>query len=168
MTCLLAIDPGKLECGWALFENGVLDKAGLARNPVHKPGAEGPDVWLETTKQILEEVSAERPDVLVMEIPQVYKQGQQKGDQKDLVELAGVDGCIRGLFCLADKCVVYRPAQWKGQTPKPIHNKRVMAKLTQAEIKTFEADTADVPRSLLHNVVDAVGIGLFYLGRMTL
>ena len=49
------------------------------------------------------------------------------------------------------------PGQWKGQVPKDIHNRRVLAKLTPAE--------ATLASNLDHNGIDALGLLLWALER---
>jgi hypothetical protein len=47
---------------------------------------------------------------------------------------------------------MYTPTQWKGQVPKPVHNRRVLAALTTVERVCVLDD---------HNVIDAVGLYLY-------
>lgn len=99
---------------------------------------------------------------VVSEYPQSYIASQQKGDQNDLVELAGVVGATCAE--LGGTVTGVLPREWKGQTPKDIHNARVLKRLTPEELKIVQ--TCSVSESLLHNTIDAVGIGLFHLGRL--
>jgi hypothetical protein len=48
------------------------------------------------------------------------------------------------------------PGLWKGQVPKDIHNRRVLAKLTPEERSLVPQD---------HNAIDSVGLLLWALGR---
>lgn len=54
------------------------------------------------------------------------------------------------------------PHQWKGGLSKERHQPRILEALTPAELARLPA----LPASKFHNVVDAIGIGLFDLGRM--
>ncbi len=170
---VLAVDPGKIQAGVAIFCGQTLVHATLARNPTDKPGSDGPEVWRNTARAVshtyVQYITGEGfgigvpifPDRLVLEVPQIYRAGLQKGDQADIGALFGVDGAIASLY----DCPVtwYHPAKWKQQVPKAVMCNRIMGRLTDDEKKAVDPS---VPKGLLHNVVDAVGIGLFYLGRL--
>jgi hypothetical protein len=161
VTTLIAIDPGLRVAGAAVFENAVLTWAGLVRNPVKKE--RGPEAWMAMAREVekVVYVKANRNDALVTEYPQVYRGPRQKGDPADLIELTGVAGAISGVL-QAETSRGFLPREWKGATPKTVHNARVLARLTADEKTAIDA----TPPSLIHNVIDAVGIGLFYLGRL--
>lgn len=158
MTTVVSVDPGLRACGVAVFHDGVLKRAAYVRNPEKK--ARGPEAWQTMAKAVHDWLDLEPVDVLVLEVPQVYRAGQQKGDPDDLLQLAGVDGCVVGLVG-ADTVRAYLPREWKGQVPKEIHNARVMKELTEEERLSIEPCAP----SLLHNVIDGIGIGLYFLGR---
>lgn len=99
-------------------------------------------------------------DHVVIEWPQVYTAGKSKGDPNDLLPLVGV-GCA--LCALASYAKLWRflPAEWKGQLPKgEAYETRLRARLSAQELAVIE-DAG----SLTHNTLDAVGLGLFFLGR---
>ncbi len=56
------------------------------------------------------------------------------------------------------------PAQWKGAVPKEVHQPRILAALTAAEQGVLDA--AKVAPTLKNNVVDAIGLGLWAVGRL--
>jgi len=153
------LDPGLREAGIAVFRRGVLSKACLVRNPERT--IRGPRAWTAIATEAARRLEGLELDTLILEVPQVYAQGKWKGDPADLIELAGVDGAVAQ--ALHPRAVYgYLPREWKGQTPKPIHNARVEATLTPAELAVMDA----CPASLRHNMLDAVGLGLFQLGRL--
>jgi len=55
--------------------------------------------------------------------------------------------------------------QWKGSVPKRIHHDRIAKILSPAERAVVAWVAVRVPSSLLHNVWDAVGLGLWGLDR---
>lgn len=143
---ILALDPG--ECtGFAVFQDGVLRWAGV------------------TT---LLETLAFRPDRLVIEIPNAHESKGEKRSKRDpqaIVTLAITCGqWIRHIS--APDTVRLFPSVWKGQVPKTAHNARVLACLAPHELQAFHFYTDGLAASKLHNVIDAVGLGLFNLGRM--
>jgi hypothetical protein len=142
--------------GVAVWKGKSLYRAFLARNT--EKTARGLGAWLAMAHVINSKLPEATHDVLIVsEIPQVYK---GSGVAEDLIELAGIVGACSGIFAGTEGCS-YVPKEWKGQTPKAIHNKRVMAKLGTEETRAIEK----TPPALLHNVIDAIGIGLFYLRR---
>jgi hypothetical protein len=135
---LLAIDPGT-STGWAVFGYpGAL--AGLRACGLGDPPVEG----------------AGR---VVIELPQVYP--RQQVPPNDLIALAFLAGRCAGRARGAVSTVL--PHQWKGNMPKEVCAARVRAALSPEERAVVDA--CDVPDKQRHNVLDAVGIGLFSEGR---
>lgn len=136
---LLSIDPGKV-CSYAVFVDGVL------RDCAYRD----PDATWD-------------PDVVVVEIPQVYQQRKQKGNPNDLVQLAFTAGlALRHISYVNEPSLeTIRPRAWKGTRPKHVCNKITLNALTEEE----KARIPDLPKTKLHNVLDAIGIGLWRLGR---
>lgn len=156
----VCVDPGLRGCGVAIFENAHLIHAAYVKSPEQKE--RGPVAWRAMAGAVFEYVEEWLPaGTLVIEVPQVYRGAQQKGDPDDLLQLVGVEGWLGGLLMPA-RVVGYRPREWKGQIPKDVHNRRVEKALETYELAQF----AGCPAYLKHNVLDAVGLGLFHLGRL--
>lgn len=81
----------------------------------------------------------------------------------DIVELAFGAGLAKGLVVQAwgADVVEYQPMVWKGNVPKEIMRPRILSKLDTQEV-------ARIPKTLYknHNVIDAIGIGLYGLRRL--
>lgn len=157
MKTLLAIDPGN-NAGGAVFIGYQLLAAGLL--------SRGLDPFFELKNWfgpgddyacILDEI--------VIELPRIIRGpgGQTEGkDPNDLIKLAFGAGRLVERFPHIQLRTV-SPSDWKGGVPKRVHNLRVAACLTEDEL-------ALIPKlspTLVHNVIDAIGIGLEHLGRMT-
>jgi ribosomal protein L37E len=131
-----------------------------------------------------------RPDMLLIERPEVYP-GPQPSRSDDIVRLAMLAAQLGAYLeaCGAPTPRFARPREWKGQTPKPIHHRRIWSILepperdvfcavagkTETEIVTkIELACAEYGRShkikryswKAHNLLDAVGLGLWDLKRM--
>jgi hypothetical protein len=153
---LLALDPGfrkkRRNLGCALFEAEELSFAGVVGEIHHVP-------WIGYAPQHLRSRSR-----AVIEMPRWYPR-EHEIDINDILDLACLVGRLQGR--LEEKGVdvelVY-PRTWKGTVPKDIHNKRVLAALSKEEL----AKLPKRPRAkdYDHNMLDAVGIGLWKLGRM--
>ena len=146
---LLAVDPSSRATGWATYAGQELTACGLIR---------GHD-----TLDMIEAIRGDLPRGLpaIIELPKVYQQSRQKGDPNDLINVAAVAGAC-ALVCTPPIRFVL-PREWKGTTPKRIDNERTARKLTPAELQAVI--DCECPPSLLDNVMDAVGLGLFQVGR---
>lgn len=155
MKLTLAIDPGVRGCGAAWFEDGTLTSAMYLRTTDEE--STGAKAWWRMVSAFRDYTSS--VDTLVLEVPQVYR--MSKGDPNDLVAVAGTAGAIIGAYYeLAQDVVSYLPRQWKGNVPKAVHNQRVLADLTATETKSIQYPKQ---ASLKHNVIDAIGLGVFHL-----
>lgn len=101
------------------------------------------------------------PDHVIVEQPVVYG-GKSKGDPNDLIDLARVAGACESVIEHTSRV---KPAEWKGQMPKDVCGRRVRSRLKREELITLDACLAPIPKSRRHNPLDAVGIGLWALGR---
>lgn len=162
----LAVDPGLRLCGVALFEGQALHSAWLIKNTTRHE--RGPEAWHSMGERVLGSWLKRAPargqllHNLVIEVPQIYWNSRKGGRAADLIELAGVVGAVSSA-CPVLHRVHFLPKSWKGQTPKEVHNSRVLKKLSEEESGFLEPTAA----SLRHNMIDAVGLGLFRLGRLT-
>lgn len=139
---LLAIDPGK-NTGWARFGNSKLFAAGKG-DP-------------------RKEAVASTLDLVLIEVPRWYP--RERGvDTNDLLDLSVLAGRYAGHYetDLVPVELVY-PRSWKGTVPWQICNERVLAELTEVE-KSF-LPRRPRKKDVSHDVLDAVGLGLWKLGR---
>ncbi len=160
---ILAFDPGLRVAGAALFDpdSKQLVRAALIKNP-EKVARDGL-AWAGMAQAVHTWVGKDVVLVktLVMEIPQVYKGAAGYGvDSDDLIQLAGVDGAVAGLWPEAN-FTGYRPREWKKTVPKQIMCDRIERALKQSERDAIEPCAP----SLRHNIIDSCGIGCHYLGR---
>lgn len=137
---LFTIDPGVYMLGIAVFEGGKL--TGAAYSELEDTPVGGAH------------------DALLIEMPRIYPgSAQRKGDLNDIVDLAAAVGFCEGRF-YGPKARVF-PAQWKGQVPKKIMTARILSRLSADEqSRIVRVGAKD------HNTIDAIGIGLWKLGRL--
>jgi hypothetical protein len=169
MTYSLFVDPGVRACGCALYYRHVLLQAKYVRldSALDDCGElAGPRLWAALAAEVFEWMRGQmviRGLVVnvVLERPRIYPgSGQQKGDLNDIVDLAGVIGAVAGKFS-DDLISHYYPSDWKGQVPKAVMTKRILAALTEQECSRIDRIGAKD-----HNTIDAVGIGLHHFGRL--
>jgi len=153
MTTLITVDPGKHLQGIAVFQNMILLQAGI----VEAASLRG------MTQGLFALCSEFEPAAGVVEIPRVYQQRDWKGDPQDLIAItirAGISIAALAPFC-EPQCV--HPNTWKGNVPKKIHNQRVLDKLNEVELEIV--DKSGVTKTKKHNMIDAIGLGLWKLKR---
>jgi len=157
-TNVIGIDPGVKKCGIAYSCNGRLKYARLV-----------------TTESMLSEIINGK-FMAVCEMPQTYGGRAKRGDTNDLLALARVVGQIEIYFrsVLGAWFVTVKPSEWKGQVPKQIMCRRIWKTLSAAEREVVGispaarlalAEGRDIAKSAT-DVLDAVGIVLFTLGRL--
>lgn len=141
---ILTVDSGA-NLGWALFnpENAQLFDCGLK------------DIFtaLPRHKCIITRIMVERPHT-----------GRTRARARDIITLAiragEVGGVLRYLTGVEPEYI--EPQRWKGQLPKKRCNEIVEAKLFIQEKSLLNKIK---PLSAKHNVLDAIGIGLYGVGR---
>lgn len=144
---LITIDPGVKKCGYAYFEKGVLITAD----------------WILTNHAVGNAAVGVYPPGMaaraVCEAPRFYgslsdrSKNKNSIDPNDLLDLA----MVVGRFVQVGADIVY-PADWKAQVPKQVMTARILTFLSAEEKANM--------RSTDHNTIDAIGIGLWKLGRM--
>ena len=160
MSRLIAIDPGVKLCGWALFSEGHLSRCGLVRTKAREIDGQAAHLTL----QLAQLFPYHHPDcTLIIERPEVYRQRHLKGDPNDLISIAIVVGAIMHTF-ISSRVRAPLPKEWKGQVPKEVSERRMMRKLSPEELDLMVLCLKGVPRSLRHNVTDAVALGQWGLG----
>lgn len=150
---LVAFDPGAHSVAWARFEGGALVRCGFfeSRGSLHLASAI--------------ESAAVGAGEAIIEVPQVYQQRAWKGDPNDLIAVALTAGRIaHAVESRGFAASFVRPHAWKGNAPKAIVGARILAKLLTHEAKILH--DLKLPRAKAHNAVDAIGIGLWRLGRL--
>jgi hypothetical protein len=148
---ITAADPGKRYAGGAHFQGGALI-AGRLFKAQSKSQARG-------VVEIGTAMSLEYPDTdtVYVEKPTIRRQVRQPGDPNDVADLNLTNGAILMAFPQARHETVLVNV-WKGSVPKEIMNRRVLERLTAEELSRLTTKN--------HNVLDAVGIGLWALGRL--
>lgn len=79
----------------------------------------------------------------------------------DIIDLALSAGRMTGAY---SDCEYRTPSQWKGQMPKSVQHRRMWKALGLSEVELLLS--LGLAKGLLHNVYDAVSLGLVALGRM--
>lgn len=124
-----------------------------------RPDADG-QIWAAMANEVVALLRHYDPDTIVLEVPQVY-QMTGKGDPNDLIHLAGIVG---GIAAIANRpTVTLRPREWKKQVKKEVMLARIENRLSPDERKCINRG---MPANLRHNVIDAIGIGLYVCGRL--
>lgn len=166
MSYGVAVDPGLRGCGLAVFrlETKELAHASYVKNP--SPGNDfeaARSMALSIQIAFLEATGAgKNPAIFWGECPRSYEAGKQKGDQNDIVHLAGFMYAIASAFGNTETTLTrYYPRDWKGTIDADAMLDRITKRLSAAERACVRS-----AGSLTHNITDAIGIGLHALGRL--
>lgn len=175
-TDLIALDPSILKCGVAAFRDGKLIRSdqistksikGDPRSYMERARAIGMLVlvWCDEYKIT--------PRVLAAEWPHIRRESKALGDPNKIVPLAGVCSYVSGALdilllqqSIALEIRAYLPSEWTA-TPK---NKRKPKDSPRARRIHKQLSVAELPvwdRATSHDEIDAIGIGLHALGRLT-
>ena len=159
MCKLVSIDPSLRGTGIAWWMDGELVDVTLES----VRGATTRRAWGKCGREIAAslETSSHWPQDVVCEIPQIYK--QSPGDPNDLVAVTLVAGALCARFTDANITTVV-PSEWKGQVPKSAHHPRIMRALREPEKAILDIAQRKAGEAF-HNVMDAVGLGLWYLNK---
>lgn len=136
---------------------GEVQVASYVRNPVkegrgyaaHRALANALWTWVEAS-----------PEKVIVEHPRVYP-GMPQIDNNDLLDVVAVGSACVTLFPHAEVTTVF-PSEWKGNVKKEVMTERIREKLSPYELARVEG-----PKHLIHNVLDACGIGLWHFKRLT-
>ena len=168
MSEILVLDPSTTRCGLALFREGTLVAAGCVKNTLGTKADILARVvhMAEACADWYNDFGAD-PTEIVVEWPPVYSPNQErKGGPKSVIALAGVCGALA--MTIGCRCTSYLPADWTQQVPKNKAVKgakkspravKILSRLTQSERVVWDSIKYD-------DAIDAIGIGLWHLGRL--
>lgn len=136
-----AIDPGACT-GWAVFDGATLVLCGVC-DPA--------------------ELSFRGGEKAVIERPDAHRGREQKAKPESIATLLMLVGQYTERARVAGVSVqLVKPSAWKGAVPKDVHQVRVLNELTSAE----RIALADLSKTKRHNMIDAIGLGLWSVGRL--
>ena len=175
MNELLAFDPSVQRAGLALFRGGeLIQVTQMSFVPTFDGESEGARV-VRCAMEVIYWLAAQKaaPSRLAVEWPQIYRTAKSKGDPNKLLPLAGLCGALAGMLrAIQDgreetlQILSYKPSEWAGQVPKATKARktmkspralRIQSRLNPRELRLWEG--------LGHDAIDAIGIGLYALGR---
>lgn len=147
---LAAVDPGVRRCGLAVFRDSELICASEPEHPT--------DVARVVVAAVDCAINEFGSVYWVAETPQDYPgKRRREGTLEQLREVIRAVGMLR--TDIGPAVATRTPRKWKGNVPKEVHHKRILALLTPKERAIVEA----LPRD--RDALDAVGLGLYELGR---
>ena len=155
---ILCIDPGLRGLGIAAFSmEGELTSASYVRNPTEGRGYKA---HADLAQAAWRWWDGPTPNHLIIEHPRVYP-GMSEKDPNDLLDVVAVGSACAVLFG-AEKLHTVMPSEWKGNVKKDVMTERIRSKLSPYELGRVEG-----PKHLIHNALDAAGIGLWHFKRLT-
>ena len=159
---LVAVDPGKRDCGIAFYVAGVLADAAWLAPPKGGPYdiAAHAAAWTRRCMMNLGD-SEGRVSTLVVEGQQIYRH-TGLAQSNDMIDVALTAGAVLARIDAFERKVIL-PGLWTGKIPKPIRQRHYLASASEGEQARLMAIK---PATKRHNVIDAVCLGAWYLGRV--
>ena len=154
---VIGIDPGLKGHGYAALDalTGDLVVAGFVKRPGNV--RRGARAWSEIAKGVLRDLGVFKADLVAVEQPVCYPHSPVPPN--DLIEVACAGTYVGAALVAASRspCTFHavQPRTWKGQVPKEVMCKRIMGKLTDAEIQRIDWPSSKTYHS---DVIDAIGI----------
>lgn len=159
-TIRLCIDPGVKYIAYALGVNQTLNICGYyaTHNNLSKAAFFASDY----TRYLLYHSGyymLESQTYIIVEYPQFEQ--KRNINHQNIIDL----GIIAGSCCVIEQSKLVTPNDWKGSTPKEIHQPRIMEALTKPEKAIFDHYKTGA-KSKDHNIIDAIGILLWAQRRL--
>ncbi len=151
---IISIDPSINFCGYAIHKNKELINYGLLRSLTkHKDFIEKSIYMVDKIKDLITSIQSLKNNlIIVTEIPQYWGvagyMARESGAIYKLMFLCGM------IVSLKKNVVTLTPNDWKGQLPKDVVNNRLREIYTNINIAKIN-----------HNIVDAIGIGYYYINK---
>jgi len=154
----ISIDPGFRYFAYSIFHEGKIVKADLI-----KTKSQQWDKWTNQPPSFIE-----IDDVIdsfnwvgkkaLIEFPEIYT---QTPNPNDIIKLASACGAYTSILQRKGFDVEWvKPKEWKGTVPKNIMLNRIVAKIHEDEYN-------NIIKPKDHNVIDAIGVGLWKIKRKT-
>lgn len=143
--------------GIAQFGHSGLVSAAYIKNTVKSGRGYGAHRALASA--VWEKSAVSHEDVLIVEHPRIYP-GMPDKDLNDLLDVVAVGAAVAAPF-MRELVTVY-PSEWKGTVKKSVMLERIRKALSAEELARCEFTNKSDDEDLL----DAVGIGLWRLGRL--
>lgn len=153
----LCIDPGVKAVGAALFDERELVAAFCSRSKTTRELEEYVRFHQEMLKDYLF-----RADQVVVE-RMVYRPNDVRSRPNSLLDVQLIGGALAGAS--RGLVVTLKPSEWKSALPKKVHHSRLIKTLSEKEHLILEHCLQDTPSANHKEVLDAVGIGLFFSKR---
>jgi hypothetical protein len=167
MTHSAGIDPGVQALGYAVAAHdgtpGRLQVAGCAR-------ATRPGCGSQALHTLGIRYSAAIRNAYDVIEPVIYLESMESVRDRattpqDLIDVQTV-GLVTALDLAPGALFLFSPSDWKGSTPKAIHHERMIEALDEQERAVLRDALRNTPKEHRKEVLDAVGILLYGLGRI--
>lgn len=153
---IAAVDPGKYEAGWAVFEGGRLVDCGAS---YHEPRL-NQRVFVSLSDTVSEAIG----DVDVVHVESMKMRRNTLAAVPRLMELMMFVGALA--VRVETKVELVEPQVWTSGRPKAANHRIIRSRLDAKEAQHLDVVLGRTLRRNHKEVLDAVGIGLYALQRL--
>lgn len=176
----LGVDPDLHACSWALLGSDLSLHCGVWHVTNKLKGADAVAAMIQNIELPLPQVELQNIQIVVVEGQTlVARPGARHRRPDNIIHLAQVAGAAAATLmrqCHCSRLLIPRPAEWKGQVPKDVHQARTYGRLgiqsEQASGYVLPADQAQrdsyapgVRRAAWKHIGDAIGLAFHGLTR---
>ena len=169
MKSLVAVDPGKFHCGWALFLGGKLALCGFVRSPHERCDMTGMYCGHQILRRLIQAGVIEPLDEYIGESPEHRGINERANYNENILPLTRTSCGIAGVLS-GEKTITHYPTpiSWKGSIDGDKFIERSFTRLTLEEKKVMAICKRDqkLNQKDLTDVADAVCLGLWKLQRL--
>jgi len=147
---IITIDPSINFTGYAIYNDTKLNNYGLLNPKLNNTfNEEYIDKSFSIFSQIKSKYKKEKIDKIILEVPEHFGvSGYLARESGSIFKLT----FLCGMICSLKEVITVPPRGWKGQLPKHVMRNRFIKKFPQLDIENIN-----------HNVLDAIGIGIWYI-----
>lgn len=159
----ITLDPGLRCTGWALWVHGRLVKCGASRSDAKDLGEAAHQHALNI--HLATYLSHPSPALGNVVLERMQDRGNKTKRVRDILDCQAVGSYVAGW--MRPKRIIYRsPREWKGgNIPKQVNHWRMIDLLYPEELEVIEQTTLTMAKTIQHNLLDAVAIGVGHFER---
>lgn len=157
----VSVDPGEKRCGYAVFTDGQLVHVGAVVTPPQS------EQWLRTALYLSQEIGSWAKLGYRLYVEEMKIRRGWERAHGSMLEISRMTGALGAFWTVGEGLTprLVDPAKWTKRAGKGEHQQKTKELLDEKEKTLLESYMARYETECHSEMVDAVGIGLYVLGR---